>query len=45
MKLNAKKTKIMHIGKGEFNDIDIDGQTPEKVLEFVQFNARLHCDE
>ena len=35
-KLNAKKTKVMHIGKGEYEDIEIDGETLENVLEFSQ---------
>ena len=39
MKLNAKKTKVMHIGKGQYVDIDIDGETLEKVLEFVYLGS------
>ena len=39
MKLNAKKTKVMHIGKGQYNDIDIDGETLEKVLEFIYLGS------
>ena len=27
MKLNAKKTKVMYIGKGQYRDIVIDGET------------------
>ena len=39
MKLNAKKTKVMHIGKGQYRDIDIDGETLEKVLEFIYLGS------
>ena len=39
MKLNAKKTKVMHIGKGNYQDITIDGETLEKVLEFVYLGS------
>ena len=39
MKLNAKKTKVMHIGKGEYEDIEIDGETLEKVLEFIYLGS------
>ena len=39
MKLNAKKTKVMHIGKGNYNDISIDGETLEKVLEFIYLGS------
>ena len=39
MKLNAKKTKVMHIGRGTYEDIDIDGETLERVLEFVYLGS------
>ena len=39
MKLNAEKTKVMHIGKGEYNDIEIDGETLEKLLEFIYLGS------
>ena len=26
MKLNAKKTKVMHVGRGDYEDIEIDGE-------------------
>ena len=35
MKLNAKKTKVMYIGKGQYKDINIDGVTLERVSEFT----------
>ena len=35
MKLNAKKTKVMYIGKGQYQDIVIDGETLERVDEFI----------
>ena len=39
MKLNAKKTKVMHIGKGDYHDVEIDGETLEKVLEFIYLGS------
>ena len=39
MKLNAKKTKVMHIGKGNYEDISIDGEILEKVLDFVYLGS------
>ena len=39
MKLNAKKTKVMHIGKGNYQDITIDGEILERVLEFVYLGS------
>ena len=39
MKLNAKKTKVMHIGKGDYADISIDGEILEKVLDFVYLGS------
>ena len=39
MKLNAKKTKVIHIGKGSYEDITIDGETLEKVLEFIYLES------
>ena len=39
MKLNAKKTKVMHIGKGNYADIAIDGEILEKVLDFVYLGS------
>ena len=35
MKLNAKKTKIMFVGKGQYKDIEIDGQILERVYDFI----------
>lgn len=29
----------MHVGKGQYNDIEIDGETLEKVLEFIYLGS------
>ena len=34
MKLNAKKTKVMHIGKADFKPVIIEGEELEKVHDF-----------
>ena len=39
MKLNAKKTKVMHVGKGQYQDIEIDGQVLERVDDFVYLGS------
>ena len=39
MKLNAKKTKVMYIGKGQYQDIVIDGETLERVDEFIYLGS------
>ena len=39
MKLNAKKTKIMYVGKGEYSDIEIDGQILERVFDFIYLGS------
>ena len=44
MKLNAKKTKAMRIGKGEYEDIEIDDETLEKVLEFIYLESSKTTD-
>ena len=35
MKLNVKETKVMHIGKGKYEDIEIVGELLEKVLDLI----------
>ena len=35
MKLNAKKTKVMYIGNGDYKDIVIDGKTLGRVEDFI----------
>ena len=35
MKLNAKKTKVMHIGKGLYQNVAIDGVILERVEDFI----------
>ena len=39
MKLNAKKTKIMHIGKREFNDIEIDDSSCYQKCEGIHVSS------
>ena len=39
MKLNAKKTKVMYVGKGEYRDIEIDGQILERVFDFIYLGS------
>ena len=39
MKLNAKKTKVMYIGKGQYKDIKIDDVTLERVSEFTYLGS------
>ena len=39
MKLNAKKTKVMYIGKGLYKDIIVDGETLERVNEFIYLGS------
>ena len=34
MKLNAKKTKVMHIGKADFKPVTIEGEELETVSDF-----------
>ena len=34
MKLNTKKIKVMHIGKVQYKDIEIDDDSVERVPEF-----------
>ena len=45
MKLNAKKTKFMNVGKGDYEDIEIDGETLERVLEFIYLGSCKITDE
>ena len=35
MKLNAKKTKVMYVGKGQYKDVEIDGVVLERVDDFI----------
>ena len=35
MKLNAKKTKVMYVGKNPYKDIAIDGVVLERVADFI----------
>ena len=39
MKLNAKKTKVMYVGKGQYKDIEIDGQVLERVFDFIYLGS------
>ena len=39
MKLNAKKTKVMYVGKGQYQDIEIDGQVLERVSNFIYLGS------
>jgi len=39
MKLNATKTKVMHIGKKPYKYISIDGETLERVKHFTDLGS------
>ena len=39
MKLNAKKTKVMYIGKGQYRDIMIDGEILGRVDDFIYLGS------
>ena len=39
MKLNAKKTKVMHIGKGLYQNVAIDGVILERVEDFIYLGS------
>ena len=39
MKINAKKNKVMYIGKGQYKDIKIDDVTLERVSEFIYLGS------
>ena len=39
MKLNAKKTKVMYVGKGHYKDVIIDGVTLERVDDFIYLGS------
>ena len=39
MKLNAKKTKVMHIGKGLYQNVSIDGVILERVNDFIYLGS------
>ena len=44
MKLNAKKTKVMYIGKGTYKDITVDGETLERVDDFIYLGSTKTCN-
>ena len=39
MNLNVKKNQVVHIGKGNYADIAIDGEILEKALDFVYLGS------
>ena len=39
MKLNAKKTKVMHIGIGQYENVSIDGVILERVDDFIYLGS------
>ena len=39
MKLNAKKTKVMYIGRGQYKDIEVDGEILERVNDFIYLGS------
>ena len=39
MKLNAKKTKVMYVGRGQYKDIEIDGVILERVNDFIYLGS------
>ena len=39
MKLNAKKTKVMYIGRGQYRDIEVDGEILERVNDFIYLGS------
>ena len=39
MKLNAKKTKVMYIGRGQYKDIEVDGEILERVHDFIYLGS------
>ena len=39
MKLNAKKTKVMYIGKWQYKDVVIDGEILERVQNFIYLGS------
>ena len=39
MKLNAKKTKVVYICKGQYKDIKVDGEILERVNDFIYFGC------
>ena len=44
MKLNAKKTKVMYIGKKQYIDIVIDGEVLERVSDFIYLGSSKSVD-
>ena len=39
MKLNAKKTKVMYVERGQYKDIEIDGVILERVNDFIYLGS------
>ena len=39
MKLNAKKTKVMYVGKGQIKDVEIDRLILERVNDFIYLGS------
>ena len=39
MKLNAKKNKVMYIGRGQYKDIEVDGVILERVNDFIYLGS------
>ena len=44
MKLNAKKTKVMYVGKNPYKDIVIDGVVLERVADFIYLGSSKASD-
>ena len=42
MKLNARKTKVMHIGIGQYENISIDGVILERVDHRIRINQNVN---
>ena len=39
MKLNAKKTKVMYVGSGQYEDVEIDRGILERVNDFIYLGS------
>ena len=39
MKLNAKKTKVMYVGRGQYKDVEIDRVILERVNDFIYLGS------
>ena len=44
MKLNAKKTKVMYVGRNQYYDVVIDGVVFERVSDFIYFGSSKSSD-